>query len=70
MSTYIQWMDVCMMISALENPSISMPCGFSAEGLPVGLQIVGRHRDEWSVLQLANAFEQATPGSRRRPAIA
>jgi amidase len=59
-----------MLISALENPSISMPCGFTEGGLPVGLQIVGRHRDEWSVLQLANAFEQATPGTRRKPAIA
>jgi amidase len=70
MSTYIQWMTSCMLISALENPSISMPCGFTPEGLPVGLQIVGRHRDEWSVLQLARAFEQATPSTRRKPAIA
>jgi amidase len=70
MSTYIEWMKVCLLISALETPSISMPCGFTADGLPIGLQIVGRHRDEWSVLQLANAFEQATPGTRRKPAIA
>jgi amidase len=70
MSTYIEWMKTCMLISALENPSISMPCGFTEGGLPVGLQIVGRHRDEWSVLQLAYAFEQATPGTRRKPAIA
>ncbi|HEX5229902.1 MAG TPA: amidase [Bryobacteraceae bacterium] len=70
MSTYVEWMKSCMLISALENPSISMPCGFTDEGLPVGLQIVGRHRDEWSVLQLAHAFEQATPATRRRPAIA
>jgi len=67
---YIEWMKTCMLISALENPSISMPCGLTPEGLPVGLQIVGRHRDEWSVLQLAHAFEQATPAARRRPAIA
>jgi amidase len=53
----------------LENPSISMPCGYTPEGLPVGLQIVGRHRDEFSVLQLANAFEQETLSLRRRPAI-
>jgi amidase len=70
MSTYIEWMKTCMLISALENPSISMPCGFTEGGLPVGLQIVGRHRDEWSVLQMAYAFEQATPGTRRKPAIA
>jgi amidase len=70
MSTYIEWMKTCMLISALENPSISMPCGFTEGGLPVGLQIVGRHRDEWGVLQMAYAFEQATPGTRRKPAIA
>jgi amidase len=38
--------------------------------LPVGLQIVGRHQDEWGVLQLAQAFEQATGFHRRRPPIA
>ncbi len=70
MATYVEWMKTCMLISALENPSISMPCGFTEDGLPVGLQIVGRHREEWSVLQLARAFEQATPSARRKPAIA
>src|SRR5271165_1186209 len=70
MSTYIEWQKSCILISALENPAISVPCGFTEEGLPVGLQIVGRHRDEWSVLQLAHAFEKATGGSKRKPAIA
>ncbi len=58
MGTYVEWQKSCILISALENPAISVPCGFTAEDLPVGLQIVGRHRDEWSVLQLAYAFEQ------------
>ena len=69
MSTYIEWMKVCLIISALENPSISMPCGFTEDGLPIGLQIVGRHRDELSVLQMAHAFEQATISSRRKPEL-
>jgi len=48
-----------------------MPCGFTEEGLPVALQIVGRHRDEWSTLQLGYAFEQMTNKiGRRKPAIA
>jgi amidase len=47
----------------------SVPAGFSTSGLPVGLQIVGRHRDEWSVLQLAYAFEQATHHGRRTPTL-
>jgi amidase len=69
MRTYTEWMKCCWLISILECPSISMPCGYTPVGLPVGLQIVGRHRDEWSVLQLAHAFEQATRSSHRRPSI-
>jgi amidase len=67
METYIDWMKSCYLISILENPAISVPCGYTPEGLPVGLQIVGRHRDEFSVFQLAHAFEQATVSNRRRP---
>jgi amidase len=69
MKTYTEWMKCCWLISILETPSISMPCGYTPEGLPVGLQIVGRHRDEWSVLQMAYAFEQATRSIHRRPGI-
>ena len=52
------------------RPAMSVPAGFTAEGLPVGIQIVGRYRDELSVFQVAGAFEQATGYGRRRPAIA
>ena len=69
MNTYIDWMKCCYLISILENPSISMPCGYTPEGLPVGFQIVGRHRDEWSVLQMAYAYEQATRSAWRKPPI-
>jgi amidase len=63
-------MKSCWYISVLGNPAISVPCGFTPEGLPVGVQIVGRHQDEWGVLQLAHAFEVATGFAKRRPAIA
>jgi amidase len=69
MPTYIDWMRSCWYITMMANPAISVPGGFSAAGLPVGLQIVGRHRDDWSVLQLAYAFEQATQHGRRLPAL-
>lgn len=59
METYIDWIQSCYYISVLGTPAISVPCGFTAEGLPVGLQIVGRHRDDWGVLQIAHAFEQS-----------
>ena len=69
MKSYTEWMKCCWLISILENPAISMPCGYTPEGLPVGLQIAGRHRDEFSVLQMAYAFEQATRAGHRRPGI-
>ena len=59
MQTYIDWMKSCYYISLVGNPAISVPCGFTSEGLPVGIQIVGRHHDDWGVLQMAHAFEQA-----------
>jgi amidase len=59
MDTYIDWIKSCYYISVMGTPAISVPCGFTSEGLPVGIQIVGRHRDDWGVLQIAHAFEQA-----------
>lgn len=67
MATYIDWMRSCWYVTFLANPAISVPAGFSSGGLPVGLQIVGRHRADWSVLQIAHAFEQATGHWKRRP---
>jgi amidase len=58
METYIDWMQSCYFISIVGNPAISVPCGATPGGLPIGLQIVGRHRDDWGVLQLAHAFER------------
>ena len=69
MPTYIDWMRSCWYITMMSNPAISVPGGFSTSGLPIGLQIVGRHRDDWGVLQLAHAFEQATLHVRRQPSL-
>ena len=70
METYIDWMRSCYYITATGHPAISVPCGFTGDGLPVGVQIVGRHQSEFSVLQLAYAFQQATAFWKQRPAIA
>jgi amidase len=70
MRNYMDWMRSCYYISATGHPAISVPCGFSSSGLPVGMQIVGRYRDERGVLQLAHAFEQATGHWRRHPNLA
>ena len=70
METYIDWMKSCYYVTVTGLPAISVPCGFTSSGLPVGLQIVGRHEDELGVLQLAHAFEQATRTWERRPPVA
>ena len=70
LDTYIDWMKSCYYISAIGLPAISVPCGFTDEGLPVGVQIVGRHQDDLGVLQLAYAFQQATETWKRRPEVA
>jgi amidase len=70
MNSYIDWLKSCSFITLTELPAMSVPCGFTPDGLPVGVQIVGRHRREFDVLQLAYAFEQATHVADRRPEVA
>jgi amidase len=68
--SYIDWMKSCWYISATGNPAASVPAGFTPEGLPIGVQIVGRAKEDVGVLQLAHAFEQATGFGKRHPTIA
>jgi amidase len=70
MENYLAWMKSAYYISVTGHPAISVPCAFSSGGLPIGVQIVGRQHDDWGVLQLAYAFEQATGVWRRRPGLA
>jgi len=70
MKTYIDWMKSAYRITPTFCPSISVPAGFTEEGLPVGIQIVGRYRDDLGVLQIAQAFEQATRFGLKHPKIA
>ena len=67
MEHYVAWMKSAYWISATFRPAISVPAGFTADGLPVGLQIVGRYRADFDVLQIAHAFEQATRFGEKRP---
>lgn len=62
MGSYIDWMRSCSWISACGLPAISVPCGATSDGLPIGLQIVGRYRDDWGLLQVAHAFEREGGG--------
>ena len=64
---YIQWAFLTYAITLTGLPAISVPCGFTRAGLPVGLQIVGKRRQEAAVLRAAAAFEQARPWAERIP---
>jgi len=69
MGSFIDWMKSCYYITVTGHPAISVPCGFTDAGLPVGIQIVGRYRDDFGVLQLAKAFEDATLFGQQLPSI-
>jgi amidase len=69
MEHYVAWQRSCSRISVTSHPAISVPAGFTSAGLPVGIQIVGRYRDERGLLRIASAFEAATRVGDRRPAL-
>ena len=69
MTTYLDWMASCWQITVLGGPAISVPCGFTREGLPVGLQILGPREGEEIVLRLALAYEQAHDWHTRHPKL-
>jgi amidase len=66
---YVEWMRSCTLISATGSPALSVPGGFTPDGLPVGLQIIGPARADRRVLEVGHAFEQATRFGERRPAL-
>lgn len=67
MDNYLSWMKSACYITTTGNPAASVPCAFSKSGLPIGIQIVGRRHEDWGVLQMAYAFEQARNLEKRRP---
>jgi amidase len=67
MATYHEWMKMQFLITLTGRPSLAMPAGFSPEGLPMGVQIVGPERGELACLGLARAYDEATRWPARRP---
>jgi amidase len=70
MGSYIEWMRASSRISVLACPAISLPAGFSAAGLPVGLQLVARPFAERALLEVAHALELRSGLSARIPPLA
>jgi amidase len=66
---YLEWMRSCTVITPTGCPALSVPGGFTDDGLPVGLQIIGPPRADRRVLEVGHAFEQATQFGRRRPPL-
>lgn len=66
---YLGWMAACTAITATGHPAISVPAGFDEGGLPIGMQIVGPHPDDFGLLQIAHAFEQATGFWKQAPPL-
>jgi amidase len=62
-------MTICCAISTTGLPAIAVPAGFTESGLPVGVQIVGRPRGDFELLQIARGFEQATRWGEKRPTL-
>jgi len=67
--TYIDWMRVCTRISVTAHPAISIPFAFADSGLPIGLQLVGRYREDERLLGVAAAIERVTDASARKPPL-
>ena len=69
MTTYIDWMSVCCVITVTGLPAISVPAGFTNDGLPVGAQLVGKPRGDLELLRLAHTFEAATNYYQTTPTV-
>jgi amidase len=69
MRTYVDWMRSAYLITMTGCPALSVPAGFTPQGLPVGVQVVGPHRQDGAVLRAGYAFEQATRVGERKPFV-
>lgn len=70
MDTYHRWMEVVIPASLIGLPALSVPVGFGAAGLPMGMQIIGRSGDDAGVLAIGQAWHRATDWPGRRPPLA
>lgn len=65
--TYHQWMGVVLPWSLAGTPVMNLPAGFSADGLPMGVQLIGKRQSDLPILQMSRAYEEATQWVRKNP---
>jgi aspartyl-tRNA(Asn)/glutamyl-tRNA(Gln) amidotransferase subunit A len=68
-NTSYLWVGLTVPFDLTGTPAVSVPCGFAANGLPMGLQVTGRAWDEATILRVAAAYEAATPWHERHPSL-
>ncbi|MFM7444889.1 MAG: amidase family protein, partial [Tabrizicola sp.] len=69
MDTYHRWIEVVVPASLIGLPALSVPVGFGPDGLPMGMQIIGRSGDDAGVLAIGQAYHRATEWPQRRPPL-
>ena len=67
--SYLSWTAFTYPINVTGQPAATVPCGFDSNGLPIGLQIIGRWRDDVTVLRASAAFEELAPWADKQPAV-
>ena len=69
LDTYHRWLEVFILSSLLELPTITIPVGFNKDGMPMGMQIIGRNKDDLKVFNFANMYEKAFNFSKNKPKL-
>ena len=69
LDTYHRWLEIFILSSLLELPTITIPVGFNKDGMPMGMQIIGRNKDDLKVFNFANMYEKAFNFSKNKPKL-
>ena len=69
LDTYHRWLEVFILSSLLELPTVTIPVGFNKDGMPMGMQIIGRNKDDLKVFSFANMYEKAFNFSKNKPKL-
>ena len=69
LDTYHRWLEVFILSSLLELPTITIPAGFNEEGMPMGMQIIGKNKDDLKLFSFTKMYEEAFNFSKNKPKL-